>query len=163
MGTITKTTTDVSRTKLAAFLPLRYTPVPKTFKVVRAAELLVNDLEPGDFVHAWAAGECSTQSGITVAMVGRYLKGTKTGSSSSTEGLNLSAAMTTNVSALEHHCTVCAAGSFVADADWSGTVKLIFVMYAASLGAADDPRSLILNYVELRADVTRTREVVDVA
>ena len=89
-------------------------------------------------------------------MHARYLKATTTGSIHPGEGILLARAMGTNITAETHHSLLTASGAFVAVTP--GPVQLIFVMYAASLSGPKNHCSLLVDYVELRATATRTRD-----
>jgi hypothetical protein len=118
--------------------------------------MILTGLKPGDLVHVTAAGQAATQGDITRAMLARYLKATKTGSNDSLEGLLLARPMGINFDNLDHYGLLTATGSLVVTDAWAGSVQLMFVMYAANLAQKpDDPRSLQVKYVELRADVHR--------
>jgi hypothetical protein len=148
--------TRVTRFVVGSSLPLAYQVEPKLYQSVTVARLPLTDLAPGDLVHVTAAGQAATRDGITRAMHARYLKATKTADNASTEGLLLARPMGVNFDNLDHYSLLTAAGSFVVDPVWAGTVTLMFVMYAANLAQQpDDPRSLEVKYVELRADVFR--------
>jgi hypothetical protein len=160
MTTVTTYTTCATRAPLATKLPLAYRGTPGvdvTYTYVPVAKLVIDDLQPGDLVQVDAAGEASTVDGIRKAMHGRYLKATTTGSICPSEGILLARAMGTNVTADIHHSMLTASGALVAAA--AGPVELIFVMYAASLSGPKNRASLLVDYVELRATATRTREM----
>ena len=160
MPTVTTYTTSATRAPLATRLPLAYhgTPgVDVSYTYVPVAKLVIDDLQPGDLVQADAAGEASTVDGVRKAMHARYLKATATGNIYPGEGILVARPMGTNVTADTHHSLLTASGAFVAATP--GPMQLIFVMYAASLSGPKNHCSLIVDYVELRATATRTREV----
>jgi len=160
MATVTTHTSTVTRAPLATRLPLTYRGRPGldvAYEYVPVAKLVIDDLRPGDLVHVDAAGEASTVDGVHKAMHARYLKATTTGSLDPKEGILLARPMGTNVTSDIHHSTLTASGTFVASRP--GPVQLLFVMYAASLSGPDNEASLVVDYVEMRATATRTREV----
>lgn len=146
--------TLLTRTRVGTALPLAYQAVPKLYKSVTVAQLQVTGLIPGDLVRVWGAGQVELPAGLSRAMHCRYLKATVTADNSSTEGLLLDRPMGHNVTDLQHYGFLPASGSFVAGGAFIGAVQIMLVMYAAGLsGNPDDPRSLTVKYVELRADV----------
>ena len=159
MTRVTTYSTCATRAPLATRLPLAYRGTPGidvSYTYVPVAKLVIDDLRPGDLVQVDAAGEASTVDGVKKAMHARYLKATTTGSIHPGEGILLARAMGTNVTADIHHSLLTASGAFVAAAP--GPVQLIFVMYAASLSGPKNRSSLVVDYVELRATATRTRD-----
>ena len=159
MTTVTTYSTSATRAPLATRLPLAYRGTPGidvSYTYVPVAKLVIDDLQPGALFQADAAGEASTVDGVRKAMHARYLKATTTGSIHPSEGILLARAMGTNITADTHHSVLTASGSFVAATP--GPVQLIFVMYAASLSGPKNHRSLLVDYVELRATAIRTRD-----
>lgn len=149
-------TTLVTRSRIGTALPLAYQAEPKLYKSITVAQLIIPGLAAGDLVHVSGKGQVELPAGLSRAMHARYLKATKTTTNASTEGVLLDRPMGHNVTDLQHYSLLSADGSFVVTAEWAGTVTVMLVMYAAGLSAnPDDPRSLSVKYVELRADVLK--------
>jgi hypothetical protein len=152
-------TTHVTRSVKGAALPLAYQASPKLYQSVTVAELALSGLQAGDLVHVSGTGQVQMPAGVPLtfrAMHCRYLKATKTASNAYDEGLLLAKPMGVNFTEAQHYSLQSAAGSFLVTAAVAGSVRLMLVMYAAGLsGVPDDPRSLSVKYVELRADVLK--------
>lgn len=155
--TVVTSAVQVTRTPLAPTLPLGwFSPtLGRVYRFVKCAELVIDDLLPGDLVHVDAMGQASTVPGVGNCMHARYVKATATTSIDQYEGILVCRAMGTNVDEGRHHSPLSCSGSFVAPA--AGPMRVMFVMYAASLTNSKTTLSLAVNYVDLQATVTRYR------
>ena len=137
-------------TPLATALPMAYQASPKEYKYVHAAKLHIDNLMPGDTLAVTSSDEASTASTA-------YPHSVMFGHFTTANGIQITRPMGTNIVVGEHHCVLSAGGFYVCPDN--KPVDLVLVMYAASLTGPVNSDSLVLNYVDLQALVTRFREV----